>query len=54
MNLIKMRLRNPLSKARLDQLHRTGTESPKDGHDKVYGYFVDELQKRNPNIRKKL
>ena len=41
-----------MSKVRLDQILRIGTESP--NNDNVYEYFFDKLQKRNRNMRVEL
>ena len=55
MKIMKNRLRNSLSNATLESLLLIARESPKAGfEDDVLEQFVDELKKRNPNMRLKI
>ena len=55
MKIVENRLRNSLSNATLESLLLNATESPKAGfEDDILEQFVDELKKRNPNMRLKI
>ena len=55
MKIVKNGIRNSLSSATLECLLLIATESPKAGfEDDVFEQFVDELKKRNPNMRLKI
>ena len=52
MKLVKTRLRNQLKQTSLENLLFINTEIPRGGFgDTTFEYFVDELKRRNPDMR---